>query len=42
MTSRDRKQMRQKGRVFYRQFGFVERPNDELGAGMTQWIARGE
>lgn len=27
---------------FYRQFGFVERPNDELGAGMTQWIARGE
>ena len=25
---------------FYRQFGFEERPNDKLGAGMTQWIKK--
>lgn len=24
--------------VFYKSFGFIERPNDQLGAGMTQWI----
>ena len=24
--------------TFYKQFGFVERPNDKVGAGMTQWI----
>jgi N-acetylglutamate synthase-like GNAT family acetyltransferase len=23
---------------FYKRFGFEERPNDKLGAGMTQWI----
>ncbi|MDO4486417.1 MAG: hypothetical protein Q4C46_07500 [Bacillota bacterium] len=23
---------------FYRKFGFVERPNDEMGAGMVRWI----
>jgi Predicted acetyltransferase len=33
--------MAAKGREsFYKQFGFVERPNDELGAGMTQWISK--
>ena len=25
---------------FYRQYGFEERPNDKLGAGMTQWIKK--
>ena len=31
--------MAAKGREsFYKQFGFIERPNDNLGAGMTQWI----
>ena len=23
---------------FYKKFGFEERPNDKVGAGMTQWI----
>jgi len=27
--------------AFYRSFGFTERPNDQLGAGMTQWIGKG-
>jgi hypothetical protein len=22
---------------FYKKFGFIERPNDEKGAGMSQW-----
>lgn len=26
--------------AFYRQFGFIERPTDQLGAGMTQWISK--
>lgn len=26
--------------AFYKQFGFMERPTDQLGAGMTQWIAK--
>ena len=26
--------------TFYKQFGFVERPNDNVGAGMTQWIKK--
>ncbi len=31
--------MAAKGREsFYKKFGFTERPNDKLGAGMTQWI----
>jgi predicted GNAT family N-acyltransferase len=25
---------------FYKQFGFTERPNDDLGAGMTQWVGK--
>jgi hypothetical protein len=25
---------------FYQKFGFEERPNDHLGAGMTQWIKK--
>jgi GNAT superfamily N-acetyltransferase len=25
---------------FYNQFGFVERPNESLGAGMSQWISK--
>ncbi len=33
--------MAAKGREsFYKQFGFIERPNDELGSGMTQWLSR--
>jgi GNAT superfamily N-acetyltransferase len=24
--------------AFYKQFGFEERPNDKVGAGMAQWI----
>jgi len=33
--------MAAKGREsFYKQFGFVERPNEEFGAGMTQWIPK--
>ncbi|MHB8064493.1 MAG: GNAT family N-acetyltransferase, partial [Ruminiclostridium sp.] len=27
---------------FYKQFGFEERPNDNAGAGMTQWISKQE
>ena len=31
--------MAAKGReAFYKQFGFEERPNDKVGAGMSQWI----
>lgn len=31
--------MAAKGReTFYEQFGFISRPNDEYGAGMSQWI----
>ena len=25
---------------FYKKFGFIERPNEELGAGMTQWLTK--
>ena len=25
---------------FYEKFGFLKRPNDELGCGMTQWIGK--
>ena len=33
--------MAAKGREsFYRQFGFAERPNEFMGAGMTQWISK--
>ncbi len=33
--------MAAKGRQsFYRQFGFIERPNEHLGPGMTQWISK--
>nr|WP_319489703.1 GNAT family N-acetyltransferase [uncultured Caproiciproducens sp.] len=33
--------MAAKGREsFYKQFGFSERPNDSVGAGMTQWIKK--
>ena len=33
--------MSAKGREpFYRKFGFEDRPNNEFGAGMTQWIKR--
>jgi GNAT superfamily N-acetyltransferase len=33
--------MAAKGREsFYSQFGFVERPNDKYGAGMTQWMKK--
>ncbi|MCL1818019.1 MAG: GNAT family N-acetyltransferase [Spirochaetaceae bacterium] len=33
--------MSAKGREpFYGKFGFVARPNDEFGAGMTQWVSR--
>ncbi len=35
--------MAAKGReTFYKQFGFLERPNDNYGAGMTQWFFSGE
>lgn len=27
--------------AFYKKFGFQERPNEELGAGMTQWVKKG-
>ncbi len=31
--------MAAKGReTFYKQFGFLERPNEDYGAGMTQWF----
>ncbi len=31
--------MAAKGREdFYKQFGFIERPNEQFGAGMCQWI----
>lgn len=26
--------------AFYKQFGFMERPNEHLGAGMIQWIKK--
>jgi ribosomal protein S18 acetylase RimI-like enzyme len=26
--------------TFYKKFGFLERPNDQLGAGMTQWVKK--
>lgn len=26
---------------FYKKFGFLERPNENLGAGMTQWVKKG-
>jgi GNAT superfamily N-acetyltransferase len=33
--------MSAKGREsFYKQFGFNERPNDSVGAGMSQWITK--
>ena len=33
--------MAAKGREsFYRKFGFIERPNENLGCGMTQWISK--
>lgn len=33
--------MSAKGREsFYKQYGFIERPNDKLGSGMTQWISK--
>lgn len=33
--------MSAKGReAFYRQFGFVERPDNNFGAGMSQWILK--
>lgn len=33
--------MAAKGReTFYKQFGFEERPDEKLGAGMTQWISK--
>ena len=33
--------MAAKGREsFYKQFGFIERPNDKLGSGMTKWISK--
>lgn len=33
--------MSAKGREsFYKQFDFIERPNDKFGAGMTQWISK--
>lgn len=33
--------MAAKGReTFYKQYGFTERPNEKLGAGMTQWISK--
>jgi predicted GNAT family N-acyltransferase len=25
---------------FYNQFGFINRPNDDVGCGMTQWISK--
>lgn len=33
--------MAAKGReAFYKPFGFIERPNESLGAGMTKWIKK--
>jgi predicted N-acetyltransferase YhbS len=28
--------------TFYKKFGFAERPNDNVGAGMTQWVKNDE
>jgi hypothetical protein len=28
--------------TFYKQFGFEGRPNDKVGAGMTQWMKYNE
>jgi GNAT superfamily N-acetyltransferase len=27
---------------FYKKFGFEDRPNDEVGSGMTQWVSKEE
>jgi len=33
MSAKDRE-------TFYEQFGFIRRPNENVGAGMTQWIKK--
>jgi GNAT superfamily N-acetyltransferase len=27
--------------AFYKEYGFLERPNESLGAGMSQWVKKG-